>query len=169
MMPDPLFYKLLRVGLGWLCLVVHLRWSDNRAPVPHAPPLPAKSPGKRSQTPKPCAGLTHKPHCALCEQERAYPKAPPALRPESRCFPPTAARVRSRPPGTFVPRQTARIKAGWGEATCVPTAIPVAARGGNATVPPAKAPFWKRTAPAFMVSGSRSHSSCVYWRAGLRA
>jgi hypothetical protein len=82
MIPDPLFYKLLLVGLGWLCLVFHLIWSDNRAPVPHATPLPAKSPGKRSKKPKPFAGLTHKPHCALCEQEIAYPKAPPAMRPD---------------------------------------------------------------------------------------
>ena len=82
MLPDPLFYKLLLVGLVWLCLVLHVVWSDDRAPAHLSTPLPAKPPRKRSKEPTPFAGLTHKPHCALCEHERAHPKAPAARRPE---------------------------------------------------------------------------------------
>ena len=31
MMSDPLFYKLLLVGLLWLCLMLHVMWPDDRA------------------------------------------------------------------------------------------------------------------------------------------
>jgi IS1 family transposase len=40
------------------------------------------SPRQRSHEPKPFAGLTHKPTCALCEQEAAYPKPQPPVRPD---------------------------------------------------------------------------------------
>src|SRR4030095_16069661 len=45
------------------------------APAPQRRPAeaaPLKSKRKRSREPKPFAGLTQKPHCALCEQQVAY-------------------------------------------------------------------------------------------------
>ncbi len=93
MIAEPLFYKLLLVSLVWLCLVLHLVWSDDRARAGHSTPLPAKPPRKRSQEPKPFAGLTQQPLCTLCEQEIAHPTAPPC---------------------TFAPLSAVPIKAGWG-------------------------------------------------------
>ena len=92
MIAEPLFYKLLLVSLVWLCLVLHLVWSDDRARAGHSTPLPAKPPRKRSQEPKPFAGLTQQPLCTLCEQEIAHPTAPPPLRPDP--MPPTHRRPR---------------------------------------------------------------------------
>jgi hypothetical protein len=43
---------------------------------------------KRSNDPKPFAGLTHKPPCALCAQEAAYPQARPPVPPEPMPPPP---------------------------------------------------------------------------------
>ena len=80
MMSDPLFYKLLLVGLVWLCLMLHVVWPDDRATSGHQTPLPAKAPRKRSKAPTPFPGLTHKPHCAACEHAAACalrPRAPP--------------------------------------------------------------------------------------------
>ena len=82
MIPHLFFYQLAVLGLLWLCVMLHAAWPSRcmTAQGPSAKPILPRR--QRSKEPKPFAGLTHKPHCALCEQERAYPKAPPALRPE---------------------------------------------------------------------------------------
>jgi IS1 family transposase len=51
--------------------------------VPAVPALPAPRNPKRprSNEPKPFEGLTHKPHCALCEPDTASPQAPPPVPP----------------------------------------------------------------------------------------
>src|SRR4029453_4862562 len=46
------------------------------------PPVPAQPKRKRSTEPKAFEGLTHKPHCALCERETAHPQAPPPVPPD---------------------------------------------------------------------------------------
>ncbi len=61
MMPDPLFYQLLLVGLVWLCLMLHVVWPSDRATAGPTTPRPAKAPPKRSSAPKPFPGLTRKP------------------------------------------------------------------------------------------------------------
>jgi IS1 family transposase len=81
MMSDPLFYKLLLVGLLWLCLMLHVVWPDDRATSGHQTSLPAKAPRKRSKASTPFPGLTHKPHCAVCEHATAS-------RPQAPCAPP---------------------------------------------------------------------------------
>jgi hypothetical protein len=48
---------------------------------------------KRANAPKAFAGLTHKPHCAPCEQEAATPTPPPLVRPDP--MPPTNRRTRA--------------------------------------------------------------------------
>jgi IS1 family transposase len=52
--------------------------------VPAAPaqPEPLKPTRHRSNEPKPFEGLTHKPHCALCERETASPQSPPPVPPD---------------------------------------------------------------------------------------
>ena len=67
MMSDPLFYKLLLVGLLWLCLMLHVMWPDDRASSGQQTSLPAKAPRKRSKVSTPFPGLTRKPHCDACE------------------------------------------------------------------------------------------------------
>jgi IS1 family transposase len=85
MIPDPLYYQLLLVGLVGLCLMLHVVWPYDRAPSGPTMPRPAKAPCKRSTAPQPIAGLIHKPPCAACEQQAVSPPplplAPPAPKP----------------------------------------------------------------------------------------
>src|SRR5712691_2994721 len=91
MMPDPLFYQLLLVGLVWLCLMLHVVWPSDRATAGSTTPRPATLPRKRSREPKPCAGLTRKPPCAACEQAHEHVPQPPS------CPPPRLVPTRGRP------------------------------------------------------------------------
>ncbi len=75
-------YQLVLVALVWLFMMLHLAWSSQAAmshPRP-AEPEPITHKPKRSTEPKPFAGLTQRPPCALCEQETAD-TAPPPVRP----------------------------------------------------------------------------------------
>ena len=54
--------------------------------------MPAQPKRKRSTEPKAFEGLTHKPHCALCERETTHPQAPPPVPPDP--MPPTNRRPR---------------------------------------------------------------------------
>ena len=45
-------------------------------------PIPSRPKRKRSSEPKPFAGLTQKPPCALCEHERGETTPPPPVRPD---------------------------------------------------------------------------------------
>src|SRR5262245_15755730 len=80
-MVSPLFfYELGLIALVWLFLL--LCWLGPNAAVLHQPIAPAQPPRRtRSTTPNAFAGLTHKPHCALCERETASPPAPPPVPP----------------------------------------------------------------------------------------
>src|SRR2546428_7162924 len=80
MMPDPVAYQLLLVGLMLLCLMLHIVWPYGHATSGSTTPLSAKAPRQRSRTPKPFPGLLHKPPCAACEQTVQAPEAlpPPA-------------------------------------------------------------------------------------------
>ncbi len=81
MISDLLFYKLMLVGLLWLCLMLHRLWLHDRAAPCHKRPTPALPSRKRSREPKPFAGLTAKPHCAACEQRATPRKLPPPVPP----------------------------------------------------------------------------------------
>jgi hypothetical protein len=79
MVSDLFFYQLALVALLWLCLMLHGVWLSER--VPPGSPSPARTPlpRKRAREPKPFVGLTHKPHCAACEQVmQASTVKPPA-------------------------------------------------------------------------------------------
>src|SRR5215510_1603920 len=72
------YYQLALLALLWLFVMLHLSWPRRSAPPPTAPAAPVKSKRKRTTEAKAFEGLTHKPHCALCEQEiGATPPAPP--------------------------------------------------------------------------------------------
>ena len=79
MISDLLFYKLLLVGLLWLCIMLHVVWPYDRAASPPPTPQPTLPPRKRSKDPKLFAGLIHKPLCDACEHAvEARPQAPGA-------------------------------------------------------------------------------------------
>jgi IS1 family transposase len=95
MIPHLVYYQLVILGLLWLWVMLHLAWPSQAAASPQRPaePTPIKPKRTRSTAPKPFAGLPHKPHCALCEQETAHPQAPPPVRPDP--MPPTNRRPRT--------------------------------------------------------------------------
>ena len=70
--------------------MVHLSWPRRSAPPPTAPATPITP--KRSTEPKAFEGLTHKPHCALCEPEIGETPPAPPRRPDP--MPPTNRRPR---------------------------------------------------------------------------
>jgi IS1 family transposase len=82
MIPHLFFYQLAILGLLWLCVMLHAAWPSRCAVAPQKPAELIKSLRQRSKEPKPFAGLTHKPPCALCEQETAHPQAPLPVRPD---------------------------------------------------------------------------------------
>jgi hypothetical protein len=82
MIPQQFFYQLVALGLLWLFVMLHYIWPSRCAPTPQTPQRPAKPitpPRKRSNEPKSFAGLTQKPHCALCEQVATHPASPPPV------------------------------------------------------------------------------------------
>src|SRR5262245_44578970 len=80
-------HALLLIVLLWLCGILYKRWERDRAATDPTLRKPATLLPKPSQKPKPFPGLTHKPHCALCEQTPApgslAPLVPPPLLPSS--------------------------------------------------------------------------------------
>jgi len=76
------YYQLALLALSWLFIMLQLSWPGRSAPPPNPPAPPIKPKPKRSPEPKACEGLTHKPHCALCEQETGETKPPPPVRPD---------------------------------------------------------------------------------------
>ena len=78
------YYQLALLALLWLFLMLHVTWPKRGVTPPPASAQPEPMPPKRTRThePKPFEGLTHKPHCALCEQDTSHPKVPPPLPPD---------------------------------------------------------------------------------------
>ena len=74
------YYQLAVFALVWLFVILHVVGSRRGAI--SAPPATLIQPKcTRSTAPKAFAGLTHKPHCALCERDTAYPQSPPPAPP----------------------------------------------------------------------------------------
>jgi transposase-like protein len=89
------FYQLVLFAFIWLFILLYLTQLKPgvNAPGKPAEPGPLKPKRHRSREPKPFEGLTHKPHCALCERETAHPQAPPPVPPAP--MPPTNRRPRT--------------------------------------------------------------------------
>src|SRR5262252_8180105 len=87
------YYQLALLALIWLFIMLQLSWPGRSAPPPNPPAPPIKPKPKRSPEPKACEGLTHKPHCALCEQETGETQPPSPVRPDP--MPPTHRRPRT--------------------------------------------------------------------------
>src|SRR5215471_18411023 len=89
------FSQLVLFALIWLFILLHLTWPKRPVAAPATPPEepePLKPKRHHSNEPKPFEGLTHKPHCALCERETTQPQAPPPVPPDP--MPPTNRRSR---------------------------------------------------------------------------
>jgi len=82
MIPHQFFYQLVVLGLLWLFVMLYYAWLSPCAASQPRPATPSKPRRQRSNEPKAFAGLTQKPHCALCEQETAHPQAPLPVRPD---------------------------------------------------------------------------------------
>ena len=93
MIPHQFYYQLVVLRLLWLFVILHLAWPSQGVTTQTKPAKPITPHRQRSTGPQPFAGLTHKPPCALCEQEAAYPKAPPPVPPDP--MPPTTRRPRT--------------------------------------------------------------------------
>jgi hypothetical protein len=79
-MVSPLvYYQLALLAIIWLFVMLHLTGPE---PSRTTPPVPAQPKRRRSTEPKAFEGLTHKPHCVLCERETAHPQAPPPVPPD---------------------------------------------------------------------------------------
>jgi transposase-like protein len=90
MVPTLFFYQLGLVALGCVFLMLCWLW-PNDAASPHQPIVRTKpSRRARSTEPKPFAGLTQRPQCALCEREATHAHEPPPTPPEP--MPPTNRR-----------------------------------------------------------------------------
>jgi transposase-like protein len=92
MIPHLFFYQLAVLGLLGLFVMLHSAWPSRCATAQGTPAKPIILRCQRSKEPKPFAGLTHKPSCALCEHETAHPQPRPPVRPDS--MPPTNRRPR---------------------------------------------------------------------------
>jgi IS1 family transposase len=73
------YYQLALLAIIWLFVMLHLPESKPSLP---APPVPVKPKRKRSTEPKAFEGLTHKPHCVLCQQATGETHPPPPIRPD---------------------------------------------------------------------------------------
>jgi IS1 family transposase len=93
-MVSPLFfYELGLIALVWLFVMLHLSWPRRSETLPPVPATPIKSTRKRSTEPTAFAGLTHKPHCALCAHEIG--ETPPVSPPRPDPMPLTTRRPRT--------------------------------------------------------------------------
>lgn len=91
MLPDPLFSRRLLVGLGWLCLMLHVVGPPDRATTGPITPRPAKAPPTCSSDLTPFPGLTRTPPWAACEQAHGHGSQLPG------CPPPHIVPTRGRP------------------------------------------------------------------------
>ena len=82
MIPHHVYYQLVMLVLLWLCLMLPHLWPSPHGIAHKIPTQSIKSKRKRSREPKSFAGLTHKPHCALCEQQSAENAPAPPPRPD---------------------------------------------------------------------------------------
>src|SRR5262245_22452603 len=78
------YYQLALLALVWLFLMLHVTWPKRDVTPPPASAQPEPMPLKRTHAhkPTPFAGLTYKPHCALCERDAAHPQSPLPVPPD---------------------------------------------------------------------------------------
>src|SRR5712691_4322174 len=104
------YYQLAVFVLVWLFVILHV--AGSRRGTLSAPPATLIQPKRpRSNEPKAFEGLTHKPHCALCERDTVQPKALPPTRPDP--MPPTSRRPREVDTSMHFCQQSDCAYRGW--------------------------------------------------------
>src|SRR5262249_40190923 len=98
------YYQLALLALVWLFIMLHLTW-PKRSAATTAPATPIQP------KPKPFAGLTTKPPCAVCAREAAHPQPPPLVPPAP--IPPTHRRPRTVDTSQHFCPQTGCRYRGW--------------------------------------------------------
>jgi len=93
MNPHHVYYQLVILALLWLCIMLPHLWPRPPGRTPPTPTPPIRAKRRRASEPTPCAGLTHKPPCPLCEQEPSDIAPAPPGRPDP--LPPTHRRPRT--------------------------------------------------------------------------
>jgi IS1 family transposase len=93
MVPSLFYYQLAILVLLWVGVMLSYLWPSPPGAAPSTPTQPIKPKRKRSNEPKPFAGLTQKPHCERCEQASQQTPLPPPVRPDP--MPPTNRRPRT--------------------------------------------------------------------------
>jgi hypothetical protein len=93
MIPPHFYSPLVVVGFLWLVVMLHLAWASPGTPPQTKLSTPISPRRRRSNAPTLFVGLTHKPHCALCEHEATPPQVPPPVFPAP--MPPTHRRPRT--------------------------------------------------------------------------
>ena len=88
MRPHLLDYQLAVLGLRWLWGMRHAAWPSRCALAQGTPAKRILLWRQRSKEPKPCAGLTHKPPCALGVHETTHPQPRSPRRPDPMPPPP---------------------------------------------------------------------------------
>jgi len=102
------YYQLALLAILWLFVLLHVTWSEPGLTTPAVPAQPKRN---RSPEPKPFAGLTHKPPCALCDQEAGETAPAPPRRPDP--MPPTHRRPRTVDTSMHFCPHTACDYRGW--------------------------------------------------------
>jgi IS1 family transposase len=111
MVPQLIFSQLVLIALVWVFLLLYWLWPSDPAARGQAIAISKSAQHRRSREPKPFAGLTHKPHCAACEQTATHPKPLSATPPEP--MPPTNGRPRAIDTSMhFCPHDGCRYR-GW--------------------------------------------------------
>src|SRR5215470_18296760 len=106
-----LYYQLALLALLWLFVMLPLSCPRRSAPPPPLPATPLKPKRKRATEPPVFAGLTHKPHCALCERETG--ETPPAPPPRPDPMPLTTRRPRTVDTSMYFCPHTECDSRGW--------------------------------------------------------
>ena len=84
MIPPPVYYQRAILGGLWLCIMLPAGWprhSTASHPKPPAP-VPGQCKRQRSNEPKVCEGLTHRPPCAVCAHDAPQAQASSPRRPD---------------------------------------------------------------------------------------
>jgi hypothetical protein len=158
MIPHHVYYQLVILVLLWLCLMMSHLWPSPTSGAPKTPTPPIKPQRRRSHEPKPFAGLTHKPHCALCEQETSETPPAPPQRPDP--MPPTHRRPHTVDTSMhFCPHTDGQSAGQWSSQWWAVAAVPLPQlqrlfpRRGSPTRPSVALPWY---APSALEMSTRS-------------
>ena len=165
------FYQLILFALIGLVVIVHLTRPKRLVAAPATPtkePEPLKPKRHRTSEPQPFEGLTHKPHCVLCERDTTSPKAPLPVPPDP--MPPTNRRPHEVDTSLhFCPHGECDYRGWLGLGNLRANGHPSGGPWRQFHCTSCNGYFWKRMAPSSTANKQRSNSSCGSWPAWLRA